>query len=81
MYLTEWGFWQMATESEAARKAYEVEVTPREKRANQDFYEGDVRRTYIFGRSAKSPTHAALFLLLMKYLLTCVAAARKKSGD
>jgi phage shock protein PspC (stress-responsive transcriptional regulator) len=32
MYLIEWGFWQMATESEAARKTYEAELTPNEKR-------------------------------------------------
>jgi hypothetical protein len=55
LYLIEWGFWQMATESEAARKAYEAEITPREKRANQDFYEGDVEKDIHFRQVSEKP--------------------------
>ncbi|GLO56216.1 hypothetical protein PPUJ20066_22520 [Pseudomonas putida] len=55
MYLIEWGFWQMATESEAARKAYEAEITPREKRANQDFYEDDVEKDIHFRQVSEKP--------------------------
>ncbi|USS53370.1 MULTISPECIES: DUF6708 domain-containing protein [Pseudomonas] len=55
MYLIEWGFWQMATESEAARKAYEAEIMPREKRANQDFYEGDVEQDIHFRQVSEKP--------------------------
>ena len=46
MYLIEWGFWQMATESEAARKAYEAELTPKEKR--QDLYEDELAEEMHF---------------------------------
>ncbi|MFJ7010018.1 DUF6708 domain-containing protein [Pseudomonas putida] len=53
MYLIEWGFWQMATESEAARKAYEAELTPNEKR--QDLYEGDLTEEMHFQSVSKKP--------------------------
>ncbi|MEW9861017.1 DUF6708 domain-containing protein [Pseudomonas putida] len=53
MYLIEWGFWQMATESEAARKAYEAELTPNEKR--QDLYEGDLTEEMHFQSVSKQP--------------------------
>ncbi|MDE4537355.1 hypothetical protein GIB19_09020 [Pseudomonas sp. ITEM 17296] len=55
MYLIEWGFWQMATEPEAARKAYEAEITPRAKRANKDFYEGDVEKDIHFRQVSEKP--------------------------
>ncbi|MCE0907372.1 hypothetical protein LU676_32115, partial [Pseudomonas alloputida] len=53
MYLIEWGFWQMATESEAARKTYEAELTPNEKR--QDLYEGDLTEEMHFQSVSKQP--------------------------
>ncbi|MBH3450280.1 hypothetical protein I5S84_15620 [Pseudomonas putida] len=53
MYLIEWGFWQMATESEAARKAYEAELTPNEKR--QDLYEGELDEEMHFQPVSENP--------------------------
>lgn len=50
MYLIEWGFWQMATQSEAARRTYEAGMTPAEKRANRDFYEGYLNEEIHFSR-------------------------------
>jgi len=53
MYLIEWGFWQMATESEAARKAYEAELTPKEKR--QDLYEDELAEEMHFQPVSENP--------------------------
>ncbi|WP_241496082.1 hypothetical protein [Pseudomonas putida] len=53
MYLIEWGFWQMATESEAARKAYEAELTPKEKR--QDLYESELAEEMHFQSVSENP--------------------------
>ncbi|MFG0754213.1 DUF6708 domain-containing protein [Pseudomonas sp. TYF_14] len=53
MYLIEWGFWKMATESEAARKSYEAELTPSEKR--KDLYEGDLSEEIHFQSVSKQP--------------------------
>ena len=55
MYLVEWGFWQMAIESEAARKAYVAEMTPVEKRAMRDFYEGDLEEEVHFRKVSENP--------------------------
>ncbi|MCE1002079.1 DUF6708 domain-containing protein [Pseudomonas sp. NMI1173_11] len=55
MYLIEWGFWKMATESEAERKAYESELTPNEKRIGQDFYEGDLDEEVHFQSVSENP--------------------------
>ncbi len=55
MYLIEWGFWRMATESESARKAVDAEMTPAEKRANQDFYEGDLSEEMHFQTVSERP--------------------------
>ncbi|WP_426808124.1 DUF6708 domain-containing protein [Pseudomonas sp. WOUb67] len=55
MYLIEWGFWRMATESEAARKAYETELTAAEKRAKQNFYEGDLEEDIHFQTVSEKP--------------------------
>lgn len=55
MYLIELGFWQMATESETKRKAYEAELTPAEKRATQEFYEGDLEEDIHFQTVSKKP--------------------------
>ena len=53
MYLIEWVFWKMATESEAARKSYEAELTPSEKR--KDLYEGDLSEEIHFQPVSKQP--------------------------
>lgn len=55
MYLIEWGFWKMTTESEAERKAYESELTPNEKRIGQDFYEGDLDDEVHFQSVSEKP--------------------------
>ncbi len=55
MYLIEWGFWRMATEAASARKAVEAEMTPAEKRANQDFYEGDLDEELHFQSVSERP--------------------------
>ncbi|WP_426809133.1 DUF6708 domain-containing protein [Pseudomonas sp. WOUb67] len=55
MYLIEWGFWQMATESEHARSAYEAEMTPAEKRTRNDFYEADLDEEIHFRPVSQSP--------------------------
>ena len=55
MYLVEWGFWQKAIESEAARKAYVAEMTPAENRAMRDFYEGDLEEEVHFRKVSEKP--------------------------
>jgi hypothetical protein len=55
MYLIEWGFWQMATESEHARNAYEAEMTPAEKRTRSNFYEADLDEEIHFRQVSKNP--------------------------
>ena len=55
MYLIEWGFWWMAIESEAARKAYVAEMTPAENRAMRDFYEGDLEEEVHFRKVSENP--------------------------
>ncbi|MFK0096188.1 DUF6708 domain-containing protein [Pseudomonas sp. NPDC090592] len=56
MYLIEWGFWRMATESEAARKAFEAELTPREKLDSQDLYENEIEEEMHFRSISDTPT-------------------------
>ncbi|MBX6692076.1 hypothetical protein I8746_20980 [Pseudomonas sp. USTB-Z] len=55
MYLIEWGFWQMATQPEAARRTYEAGMTPAEKRAHRDFYEGDLNEEIHFCQVSEAP--------------------------
>ncbi|MEJ5903147.1 DUF6708 domain-containing protein [Pseudomonas kermanshahensis] len=55
MYLIEWGFWQMAIESEATRKASEAQMTPSEKRSAKDFYEGDLAEDIHFRSVSEKP--------------------------
>jgi len=55
VYLIEWGFWRMAIESEAARKAYVAEMTPAENRAMRDFYEGDLEEEVHFRKVSENP--------------------------
>lgn len=56
MYLVEWGFWKMATESVAARKAYEAELTPQEKRDSQEIYENEIEEEMHFRSVSDKPT-------------------------
>ncbi|WP_372028015.1 DUF6708 domain-containing protein [Pseudomonas kurunegalensis] len=55
MYLIEWGFWRMTKESKAEREAYEAELTPKERRGNQDFYEGDLQEEMHFQSVSEKP--------------------------
>ncbi|WP_233456933.1 hypothetical protein [Pseudomonas monteilii] len=55
MYLVEWGFWKMATEFEAARKAYEAELTAKEKRDTQDLYENEIEEEMHFRSVSDKP--------------------------
>ena len=48
MYLIEWGLWQTAIESKSRRKANEAGLTPAERRASQDLYEGDLEKDVHF---------------------------------
>lgn len=81
MYLIEWGFWQIATESEVARKAYEAEITPREKRTNQDFYEGDVEKDIHFLQVSEKPhTRGPVFAFNEIFLEMRCGGSEEKRG-
>lgn len=81
MYLIEWGFWQMAIESKAARKVYEAEVTPAEKRAMQDFYEGDLEEEVHFRRISENPrTYGPVYAFNETFLEMRCGGAEEKRG-
>ncbi|MCH7302731.1 hypothetical protein MBA34_27405, partial [Pseudomonas capeferrum] len=81
MYLAEWGFWQMATESEYARKAYEAEMTPAERRSSQDYYEGDLEEEIHFQQVSDKPhTRGPIFAFNERFLEMRCGGSEDKRG-
>ncbi|MEW5667972.1 DUF6708 domain-containing protein [Pseudomonas putida] len=81
MYLIEWGFWQMATESETERKAYEAELTPAEKRATQEFYEGDLEEDIHFQTVSEKPhTRGPIFAFNETFIEMRCGGSEEKRG-
>ncbi|MBV4492673.1 DUF6708 domain-containing protein [Pseudomonas oryzicola] len=81
MYLIEWGFWQMAIESEAARNAHEEEMTPAERRATQDFYQGDLTEELHFQQVSEKPrAHGPVFAFNETFLEVRCGGSEEKRG-
>jgi hypothetical protein len=81
MYLVEWGFWQMATESENARKAYEAEMAPAERRSSQDYYEGDLEKEIHFQQVSEKPhTRGPIFAFNKTFLEMRCGGSEDKRG-
>ncbi|MBC3479655.1 DUF6708 domain-containing protein [Pseudomonas sp. SWRI77] len=55
MYLIEWEFWQMITESEPKRKASKAEMTSSEIRMTNEFYAGDLEEEFNFQPASEKP--------------------------
>ncbi|MGX1022030.1 hypothetical protein AB7M33_004706 [Pseudomonas sp. Y3 TE3536] len=81
MYLIEWGFWQMATESEAARKASEAQMTASEKRSAKDFYEGDLEEDIHFRSVSENPhTRGPVFAFNDDFMEMRCGGSEEKRG-
>ncbi|MNE60500.1 hypothetical protein D3C80_1556450 [compost metagenome] len=81
MYLVEWGFWQKATESENARKAYEAEMTPAERRSSQDYYEVDLGEEIRFQQVSDKPhTRGPIFAFNERFLEMRCGSSEDKRG-
>jgi hypothetical protein len=55
MYLIEWEFWQMITESETKRKASKAEMTSSEIRMTNEFYAEDLEEEFNFQPASEKP--------------------------
>jgi len=81
MYLIEWGFWRMATQSESARDALEAEMTPAEKRADQDFYQRDLEEEMHFQSVSETPhTRGPVFAFNEIFLEIRCGGSEEKRG-
>ena len=81
MYLIEWGFWRMATQSESARDALEAEMTPAEKRADQDFYQSDLEEEMHFQSVSETPhTRGPVFAFNETFLEMRCGGSEEKRG-
>ncbi|AYG44967.1 hypothetical protein DV532_11965 [Pseudomonas sp. Leaf58] len=81
MYLIEWGFWQMAIESETARNAYEIKMTPVERCATQDFYQSDLEEEIHFRRVSEQPrAHGHVFAFNDTFLELRCGGSEEKRG-
>ncbi|MGE8324085.1 MAG: DUF6708 domain-containing protein [Pseudomonas sp.] len=80
MYLIEWGFWQMATESETKRKAYEAEMSPKEKYAAKDFYESDLEEIHFQPVSEKPHTRGPVFAFNDTFMEIRCGGSEEKRG-
>ena len=81
MYLMEWAFWQMATESEVARKASEAQMTLSEKRSAKDLYEGDLEEDIHFRSVSEKPnTRGPVFAFNDDYMEMRCGGSEEKRG-
>jgi len=81
MYIVEWGLWRMATESEVARNKFDSERSSSDKRADEDFYEGDLEEDVHFRSVSEAPrTRGPIFALNETYLEMRCGASEEKRG-
>ena len=81
MYIIEWGLWQMAIESDVARKKFDAERSAPDKRADRDFYEGDFEKETHFRSVSEAPKVRGQSLRSTIPIWKCVAGAQKKNAD
>ncbi|MBC3499743.1 hypothetical protein HU753_27520 [Pseudomonas sp. SWRI67] len=81
MYIVECGLWRMATESEVARNKFDSERSSSDKRADEDFYEGDLEEDVHFRSVSEAPrTRGPIFALNETYLEMRCGATEEKRG-
>jgi hypothetical protein len=81
MYIVEWGLWRMTTESEVARKKFDSERSSSDKRADEDFFEGDLEEDVHFRSVSEAPrTRGPIFALNETYLEMRCGATEEKRG-
>ncbi|MBC3502379.1 hypothetical protein HU761_13230 [Pseudomonas sp. SWRI59] len=81
MYIIEWGLWQMAVESYAARKKSDAERSASDKRADRDFYEGDFEKETHFRSVSEAPkVRGPVFTLNDTYMEMRCGGSEEKRG-
>ncbi|MGH2292037.1 MULTISPECIES: DUF6708 domain-containing protein [Pseudomonas] len=81
MYIIEWGLWQMAIESYAARKKFDAERSASDKRADRDFYEGDFEKETHFRSVSEAPkVRGPVFTLNDTYMEMRCGGSEEKRG-
>ncbi|MFP3407599.1 DUF6708 domain-containing protein [Pseudomonas sp. NFX1] len=81
MYIIEWGLWQMAIESDVARKKFDAERSAPDKRADRDFYEGDFEKETHFRSVSEAPkVRGPVFTLNDTYMEMRCGGSEEKRG-
>ncbi|MDH0650266.1 hypothetical protein N5D48_25945, partial [Pseudomonas sp. GD03858] len=81
MYLIEWGFWSMSTETEAERKSTDAARTSAERKADQDLYREELESELHFNSASKTPkVHGPVFSFNENFMEMRCGGSEEKRG-
>ncbi|MGE8324348.1 MAG: hypothetical protein ACN6OX_14880, partial [Pseudomonas sp.] len=81
MFLLEWGFWQMATESETERNKTDQQNSRTDKKDDNKFYQGDLDQETHFNPVSENPrTRGPVFVFNDTYFEMRCGGSEEKRG-